>query len=74
MLKQLERTSSRDARHKDLIDHIGIVSGVSGGSVTAAYFGLRGRAALDDFRERFLTQDLMAQLNTNVSLSISAAR
>ena len=34
-----------------LIDRVDIISGVSGGSVPAAYFGLKKRAALADFRE-----------------------
>ncbi len=68
VLEQLARTSSPDRRHRDLLGHVGIVSGVSGGSITAAYYGLRGRAALSDFRQRFLTQDLMSQLDTNMNL------
>ncbi len=68
VLAELARTPSRDRRHHDLLEHIGIVSGVSGGSVTAAYFGLRGRAGLSDFRERFLVQNLMTQLDTNIDL------
>ncbi|MGE0752733.1 MAG: patatin-like phospholipase family protein [Variibacter sp.] len=52
-----------------LIDHIDFVSGVSGGSITAAYFGLKKRAALRDFRERFLLRDAEAELRTNVSLA-----
>jgi NTE family protein len=51
-----------------LLDHVAIVSGVSGGSIIAAYYGLKGPAALDDFREQFLTQDVMAELNTAVTL------
>ena len=39
-----------------------------GGSVTAAYFGLKKRAALDDFRERFLLRNAEEGLNTSVSL------
>jgi NTE family protein len=58
---------SRDGK-RDMIDHVKIVSGVSGGSIIAAYYGLKGRAALTDFRQQFLDQDLMAQLNTSVSL------
>lgn len=49
----------------DLLDRVDFVSGVSGGSVTAAYFGLKGRDALGDFRERFLVQNAEADLNTN---------
>ncbi len=44
------------------------LSGVSGGSVTAAYYGLKKRAALSDFRERFLLQDAEAGLTTQLSL------
>lgn len=69
VLRQLERTPApHSAPHRDLLDRVTIVSGVSGGSIIAAYFGLKGRAAVADFREQFLTQDLMAELNTNVTL------
>lgn len=68
VLKQMERTPTRRVGGRDLLDHVGIVSGVSGGSVMAAYYGLKGRAALGDFREKFLIQDVMASLTTNVNL------
>jgi len=45
---------------------VGFVSGVSGGAVTAAYYGLKKRAALADFRERFLIRNAEAGLNTNI--------
>ena len=48
-----------------LVDRIDFVSGVSGGSVTAAYFGLKGRAALDDFREKFLLRNAEEDLHDN---------
>ncbi len=67
VLEQLGRTPSPGGG-RNLLDHVGMVSGVSGGAITASYFGLKGRAALADFREQFLTQDLMAQLRTDVSL------
>ena len=40
-----------------LIDRVDFVSGVSGGAIAAAYFGLKGRAALADFHGRFLMRD-----------------
>jgi NTE family protein len=52
-----------------LIDQVDFVSGVSGGSITAAYFGLKRRAALDDFRERFLLRNAEEGLNTKINLS-----
>jgi NTE family protein len=50
------------------LDRVIFISGVSGGSVTAAYFGLKGRAALADFRERFLLRNAEEELNTKVDL------
>ena len=66
-LEQLARTPSPGGG-RDMLDHLGLVSGVSGGAITAAYYGLKGRAALADFRERFLVQDLMAELRTSVGV------
>ena len=63
---QGERLGAR--RRVPLIDHIDFVTGVSGGAVPAAYFGLKRRAALEDFRERFLIRDAEESLNTAVSL------
>jgi NTE family protein len=52
-----------------LLDRIDFVSGVSGGSVTAAYFGLKKRATLVDFRERFLLKDVESDaLSTSISV------
>jgi predicted acylesterase/phospholipase RssA len=69
VLEQLRATHSpRAGARGDLLDHVSIISSVSGGSIISAYYGLKGRAALDDFREQFLTQDLMAELNTSVTL------
>lgn len=69
VLKELERSRSGSSQIRSLIDRIDFVSGVSGGSVTAAYFGLKKRAALDDFRERFLLRNAEEALNTQVSLT-----
>jgi len=52
-----------------LLDRVDFVSGVSGGSITAAYFGLKKRAALDDFRERFLLRNAEETLRTNFTLT-----
>jgi NTE family protein len=50
-----------------LIDRVDFLSGVSGGAVTAAYFGLKGRAGLSDFRERFLMRNAEESLSTSVT-------
>jgi len=49
-------------------DRVIFISGVSGGSVAAAYFGLKGRAALADFRDRFLLRNAEEDLNTRIGL------
>ncbi len=57
-----------------LLDRLDFVSGVSGGAVTAAYYGLKKRAALDDFRENFLLRDAEESLTVNLTLaSVSRA-
>jgi NTE family protein len=50
-----------------LIDRVNFVSGVSGGSILAGYYGLKKRAALADFRERFLLRNGEEPLTTAAS-------
>jgi NTE family protein len=71
VLRGLKDLPTKDG--KNYLDQVVFVSGVSGGSVTAAYFGLRGSSGFADLRERFLLRDAEAELNTNVSL-INVAR
>ncbi|MGE0565078.1 MAG: patatin-like phospholipase family protein [Pseudolabrys sp.] len=69
VLQQLSKTPTRGERSgTNLLDHVGLVSGVSGGSVAAAYFGLRGQDAVGDFREKFLVKDVMGSIETGVTL------
>lgn len=68
VLKELDRASPGGRQTGSLLDRVDFVSGVSGGSVSAAYFGLKKRAALDDFRERFLIKDAEQNLETSVNL------
>jgi NTE family protein len=70
VLKELEATPVNVTGHKSaLFDHIDILSGVSGGSVLAAYMGLRGRDGLADFRERFLIRNAEENLQVRLGLS-----
>ena len=66
VLRGIDRLPARDKRN--YLDQVVFVSGVSGGSVTAAYFGLKGRSALTDFRERFLIRNAEEDLKTSVNL------
>lgn len=47
-------------------DRVDFIAGVSGGSVTAAYFALEGRAGLAAFPERFLYRNAEEGLRTSV--------
>ncbi|MBK7948161.1 MAG: patatin-like phospholipase family protein [Deltaproteobacteria bacterium] len=51
-----------DGRTVSLFDQIDHVTGVSGGSFTAAYLGLHGRGIFADFEERFLRRDVQGAL------------
>lgn len=53
------QVGGRQVRLFDEIDH---VTGVSGGSFTAAYLGLHGRGIFDDFEQRFLKRDVQGAL------------
>ncbi len=69
VLRELSRTRVQSQGNSSaLIDQVDFVSSVSGGSVTAAYFALKGKAMLDSFEERFLAQDVEAALRTSVSV------
>jgi NTE family protein len=49
-------------REVSLLDEIDHVTGVSGGSFTAAYLGLHGRGIFEDFEKRFLRRDVQGAL------------
>jgi len=51
-----------------LLDRVDFVTGVSGGSVLAADYGRKKRAALADFKQRFLLRNAEEGLQTQISL------
>lgn len=50
-----------------LLDHVDTISAVSGGTFTAAYFGLVGDQIFSDYREKFLSRDIQTELIDGVS-------
>jgi NTE family protein len=56
------------SRSGSLLDRVDFVTGVSGGSVLAAYYGLKKRKALADFKQRFLLRNAEENLQMNLSL------
>jgi NTE family protein len=55
-------------RSTTLLDRVDFVTGVSGGSVLAAYYGLKKRKALADFKQRFLLRNAEEGLQMNLNL------
>src|SRR3984957_6576471 len=51
-----------------LLERLDFLSGVSGGSILAAYYGLRGREGYADFKQRFLLANGEEGLQTDLSL------
>lgn len=57
MLEALQQAGRSPANPHGLLPHVRLVTGVSGGSVTAAYFGLYGPGGVDGYRDRYLIKD-----------------
>jgi NTE family protein len=62
-LRDLELAPASESGLRDrLLDRVDMITGVSGGSFTAAAFGLRGDAMFDTYREKFLYDDTGARI------------
>lgn len=61
----LQLRDMKDESGKPLIDKVALVTSVSGGSITAAWFGQHGAAGLDGFRAAALDKDWQGQLHTS---------
>ncbi|MBI5582265.1 MAG: patatin-like phospholipase family protein [Deltaproteobacteria bacterium] len=55
-----------DGNRQRLLDKVDIISAVSGGSFTAAYYGLFGERIFQDFEPRFLKKDVQGDLGKAV--------
>lgn len=51
-----------DGQSRRLLDEVDVISSVSGGSFTAAYFGLYGDGVFKDFERKFLRRDVATEL------------
>lgn len=69
VIEELSAQRSRTGNvEKSLIDDVVFVSGVSGGSVPAAYLALHGAEAVPAFRDEFLYKDPQSSFDTSISL------
>jgi len=63
VLKELAKAEfSLEGRKRFLLDEVDAISSVSGGSFTAAYYGLFGRRIFEDFESRFLKKNIQKEL------------
>jgi NTE family protein len=70
VMEELRATEvSLDGRKRRLVDEVDIISGVSGGSFTAAYYGLFGDRIFEDFESRFLKKNIQGALSARVLLN-----
>jgi len=51
-----------DGRERRLVDEVDVISSVSGGSFTSAYYGLFGHRIFEDYAEKFLYRDVQSHL------------
>jgi NTE family protein len=67
VLEALRDTEVGSAGNRErLLDKVDLISGVSGGSFTAAYYGLFGERIFQDFEPRFLKKDVQGDLGKAV--------
>lgn len=63
VLEQLQQQKAFiGGQEKSLMDNVDIVIGVSGGSVLAAYYSLKGEQTIPSFYNRFLRQNFQQQI------------
>ncbi|WP_309664685.1 patatin-like phospholipase family protein [Tabrizicola sp.] len=74
MLKELRAAGMVTGTPNGLLDHVRLVSGVSGGSVMAAQFGLNGPQGLDGFRETYLITNAEKYMATSALNPLTIAK
>jgi NTE family protein len=64
VLEFLRNTQVTDGKGRTvrLLDHVNLITGVSGGSFTALAYGLYGEKLFDDYETRFLKRDVQGEI------------
>ena len=65
-IPQKNAQTKSDNSDNTLLDEVDIISSVSGGSFTAAYYGLHGKKSFEDYPERFLYKNVQSALMRRV--------
>ena len=66
-----DTTIAINGKQGRLLDEVDAISSVSGGSFTAAYYGLFGDRIFEDFEKKFLKQDVQSELTQRVLSPLS---
>jgi NTE family protein len=75
VLKELSHTQViTDKGSRSLLHEVDVISSVSGGSFTSAYYGLHGDRIFDEFEERFLRKNVQGALLWRVISPVSWIR
>ena len=61
-LVEVPAPPAKQGRRHTLLDEVDLVSGVSGGSITASYFGLHGRDIFNNYKTEFLYEDFQGAM------------
>jgi len=70
VLEELRKTEvTIDGKKRRLLDEVDGISGVSGGSFTAGYYGLFGDRIFEDFESKFLKKNIQGALTTRTLLN-----
>jgi NTE family protein len=63
VLEELRRTRvTVDGEERSLLDEVAVISAVSGGTLPAVYYGLRGEKTFDEFDAKVLSRNLEREL------------
>ena len=62
VLRKLAEIKIPTNNDQTLLDEVDVISSVSGGSFTAAYYGLFGNRIFNDFEDRFLFRNIQGEL------------
>jgi NTE family protein len=64
----------RGGSRRSLLDEVDCIAGISGGSFTAAYYGLFGADTFERFYDRFLVRDIQRELVLSTLNPVNVAR
>jgi len=70
VLEELRATEvTFDGKQRRILDEVDMISGVSGGSFTAVFFGLFGERIFEDYESRFLKKNVEGDIKFNIFLN-----